>query len=662
MTVKKYITIFVFILVAAGIGFAIWQPQVVHPKAQKLYWFIPDGTRADPDLFTVFKWAQEGKLPNIKKMMDNGTYGYSIPVFPSHTPTNFAALFTGATPLVNGIADGPMHVEGYPLAKPSAAGFSSVAKKVSPVWVLLEKLGKKVALLSIPGSTPPELQQGITIRGRWGGWGADDNKVVFEPKEKLAERKSAGRAFRLFFLSTPLTQFVDKTIAEGWTGAPSSFSSVKEVTLSAHGLPVYAYIYDSTDDGVENYNHAIFAADKNKPSSFVDLTEGQWSDWMSVQLKSQDSSYDSDIKIKLIKLWDTSNFRVTILYNTLNRFITMPSSVAKELTENVGPMVDFADDWPAQLIYEQEDKQTFLDEAKMSLDWHKDAVPFIFKNYKPDVFIQDTYTPNQMLESRWWMRYVDPTSKDYDPQQAPAAWNDILAMYQGLDAIIGQALKSGDKDTLFVFSSDHGVCPLHRVVRLNNLFASKGWLKFAIDPTTGEPTIDWKNTKVIYLKMTNIYVNPDGLDGKWYRASGPRYEALRKEVIDLLSVAQDSNGSKPVATAVPWEDAPQYFDLPVDRIGDIVLESSPGYFWDEEMDSSLNVYVDPLTSGYKQGLNPRANNCLWTPFVIMGPGVKKGGQLSEPISHIDQLPTILNLMGIDIPSYVEGRVVKEVER
>ena len=187
-------------------------------------------------------------------------------------------------------------------------------------------------------------------------------------------------------------------------------------------------------------------------------------------------------------------------------------------------------------------------------------------------------------------------------------------------------------------------------------------MKFTVDPVTGEPTIDWKNTKVVYLKMAHIYVNPDGLDGKWYRASGPRYEALRKQVINLLSVLQDSNGVKPVQNAIPWEQAPQFFELPTDRIGDIVLEGTLGYFWSEEMDDSLNIYEDPLTSGYKQSVDAKKNDCMWTPFVLMGPGVKKGGKISSPISNIDQLPTILNLMGIDIPSYVEGKSVKEVEQ
>ena len=92
----------------------------------KLNWFIPDGLRADPDIFTIFKWAKEGKLPNIKRMMDEGSYGYSIPTFPSHTPTNFAALLTGTYPITNGVADGPMRVEGQTLQKPAIGGFSSM--------------------------------------------------------------------------------------------------------------------------------------------------------------------------------------------------------------------------------------------------------------------------------------------------------------------------------------------------------------------------------------------------------------------------------------------------------------------------------------------------------------------------------------------------------
>ena len=657
---NKIILVAVVVAILGGVFYIFTQPGEQPQQATKLYWFIPDGVRAEPDLFTVYQWAKEGKLPNIKKMMDQGAYGYSIPDFPSHTPTNFASLLTGAHPTVHGVADGPMHIEGKPLLKPSVGGFNSAAKKVDPIWTILENAGKKVVLLSMPGSTPPELETGITIRGRWGGWGADTAALIFEPTEKLAERKAAGKGFRLFFLGQKLTRFVDKTAAAEWQQVPSSFSPAQEVTMEAYGQPFFAYIYDSTDDGKINYDRVAVSLDKK--SSLTDLPQGEWSSWYPVTLSWNEKSFDSDVRVKVIKLWDTGNFRIRLFFNNINEFITQPSFVAKDLTENIGPMMDFADNWPAQLVYEQEDKDTFWEEAQMTLDWHKKAAGFILERYNPDVFLQDIYTPNQMLESRWWHREIDQNRPGYTEQKANEAWTDLLALYQGLDAIIGEAMNKADENTLFVLSSDHGVIPMYKQVRLNNLFAKKGWLNFSVDPATGEPTIDWDNTKVVFLKMMHVYIDPQGLGGDWNRASGPEYEALKEEVMQAIAELEDDNGVKPLVQAVSWEKAPQYFELPTDRVGDIVLEITPGYQWFEEMTTNGELFTEPLVSGYKQAVNAKTTKGMWTPFVIMGPGVKKGYELGSEISHIDQLPTILKLLNVDIPEHVQGRVLEEIIR
>ena len=78
-----------------------------------------------------------------------------------------------------------------------------------------------------------------------------------------------------------------------------------------------------------------------------------------------------------------------------------------------------------------------------------------------------------------------------------------------------------------ILSSDHGAVPLYKEVRLNNLFASEGLLNYRMDSETGEYVIDWEKTRVIFLKMDNIYINPNGLDGNYRRASGNGYEDLR---------------------------------------------------------------------------------------------------------------------------------------
>jgi hypothetical protein len=448
--------------------------------------------------------------------MENGSYGYCIPVFPSHTPVNFATLFTGAYPKTHGVADGPMHIEGRPLDRVAIGGFSSTAKKVPPIWINFEDANKKVVLLSLPGSTPPELDKGITIRGRWGGWGADFHALNFQSIGNLLERKKQGRAARLFFFGLELTRYIQIQKASNWENVPLSYSPALEINMDGWGTSIFGYIYDSTNDKKINYDKIIFSLDKKIP--IAELAQGEWSKWIPIQLKWQKHNVDSNVKIKVIKLkidrLDKNGFfRIRCFYNNLNRYIAKPPYVADELTKNVGPMVDFVDNFPPQLIYYPEDKATFLEESNMSFEWHKNATKFILEQYKPDVYIHDIYSPNQMLTSRWWLGYIDPVSKRYNDvteKERKQLWKEVLDMYKKIDAILGEDLKHADKDTLIVLSADHGAAPLNKWVRLNNLFAKKGLLKFRLNPKTGEPIIDWKNTKVIYLKMDNIYINPNG--------------------------------------------------------------------------------------------------------------------------------------------------------
>lgn len=146
----KKTLLFLFIIVLIFSFYFFKSQQDLKKNNLKLYWFIPDGVRAEPDLFNIYRWAEQGKLPNIKKLMDMGTYGYSKPTFPSHTPVNFATLLTGSYPEVHGIDDGPMHAVGMPLDKIAVPGFRSTARKVPAIWKTLEGADMKVNILSVP--------------------------------------------------------------------------------------------------------------------------------------------------------------------------------------------------------------------------------------------------------------------------------------------------------------------------------------------------------------------------------------------------------------------------------------------------------------------------------------------------------------------------------
>ena len=297
--------------------------------------------------------------------------------FPSHTPANFATLFTGAYPEVHGINDGPMRAEGVPLSQIAVPGFSSTSKKVEPMWVTLEKMGRgRVVLLSIPGSTPPELKNGITIRGRWGRWGADFHAVNFQDDAEPSFRQIDRAAARLFFVGSPLTQRVQKQAASGWNSV-TSHSPLLEGTLTAWGATLHAAICDSTDNNRVDYDTIVFSHDKQRV--LCALGAGARSEWLPITLKwqipAQNLSRDVEttVQIKVIALDPTGMFRIRFFYDNLNKHLTEPEHVARELIAGAGPMVDFVDNYPAQLVFYPEDKAAFLEEAGLSLDWHRRA-------------------------------------------------------------------------------------------------------------------------------------------------------------------------------------------------------------------------------------------------------------------------------------------------
>ena len=552
-----------------------------------------------------------------------------------------------------------MRIEGKALEKPSVGGFSSAARKVPAIWGELGQ-DRSVVLLSMPGSTPPELKQNaITIRGRWGGWGADLHSVIYE-KMSIEQRTKLARNSRLFMQGMELTQYIDPNSALKW---PSTTPKSKESFLRFEffSLPFYAKLQQKDNASGSKYDSIVISRDMEKVDASI--KKGQWSKWIPVTVIWNDRKVKTNVKFNLIAIGPGDFFRIRLVADNLNDFIVDPSLASAEIESDIGPMVDFPDNFPSQLVYYPEDKKVFLDEANMSLKWHRDVVDSIYKRYKPDIFLHDIYTPNQMLTSRWWMGYIDPSSERYgdvSKLERDKLWLEVMDMYKGIDDIVGKTMQNADKDTVIVLSSDHGAIPLNKSVQLNNLFAKKGWITYDINPKTGEPVIDWEKSKVVFLKMSNIYINPRGLGPVYQRTSGEDYDELRAQVIRALEELRDEKGIAPLDAAVKWEDVDSVLKLPADRTGDLVVANKPGYGWSEDITANLQVFSIPLETGYKQAVFADNVQGLWAPFIIIGKGIKHNYQIKEPIRNVDQLPTIFRAMHIDLPQKVEGRTVNEI--
>lgn len=628
----------------------------------KLYWFIPDGFRSEPEVFKLFEWAREGKLPNFKRLMDRASYTYSIPVFPGHTPTNFATLLTGFYPETHGINDGPMRIPGYSLQRVVKGGFQSTSRKTSAIWSDLEDHGFKSTLISVPGSTPPEIRRGVVIRGRWGSWGLEFPSLVIQSSVMSKNKEVILARRRLFEMDKELTQVV----------APEIQASSTRFSFDIWGNQVNAHI-----DSKQKLTLSL-----NNKRHLATLSEGEWSDWQYINLtyalkeifveglprppewekNLSKVNLESQVRFKAIRLKAGGDFRLRVQFNDLNEFLIYPSSAYAPLFEKLGPMVDFVDNYPPQLIYFDEDKRTFLDETLQSIDYHNRLADYAIKDLASNSVIHTIYTPNQMLTSRWWMGYLDPQSPRYHEvgeAERAVLWEEVLSMYQGIDRILGTILDGADENTVVVFSSDHGAIPLHKEVRLNNLFAKEGLLKVYKDQD-GMMKIDWAASQVVFLKMDSIFINPQGLGGVYNRSSGAEYEALRKRVIEILKQLKDEQGIAPLVDVLTYENA-QKWRLDTESAGDLVIANRPHYNWSETITSDLKTFHTAISSGYKQAVMPEKELGMWTPFIIAGPGIKKNHQLKDPIHHVDQIPTIMKALGIDLKRDFAGDVVDVFE-
>lgn len=681
---KKFLLIGLVLFAALILWRQMDQLQDRHSSSKKIriYWFVPDGLRADPKVFRIYDWAEAGELPNLKKLMSEGAYGYSVPVFPSHTPVNFATLMTGSHPLQHGVTDGLIKEHGYPLSYSVKSGFNSSSKRVSSIWDYLESQNYPAGLLSVPGSTPPTTSQGTTIRGRWGGWSVDFVPVIFNSDESPEAARHFAPEEHAMFESKNLVSYVSAEKPQGWAleiQNLQSYSEPFELNLENWGLSLYAFVLDTSDDQATNYDRIVFSFDKKSVLAIVD--EGQWSEWLNARLSwktktdynlfnPQKSDWENQlslleiptvIKIRVIQLKGKKTFRIRFIYNNLLPQTVNPPRVAERMFKALGPMVDFPDHFPLQLVQMPEDKQAFLEELQMSLKWHQSAVHFLTKETNSEVVVHSIYSPNQMLTSRWWMPYLDPQSslyKSISESERQKLWQEVKGMYSEIDSILGEILRNRDEETFILFGSDHGIVPLDKEVQLNNYFEKKGWLKKIHMDELGGEVIDWRNTKVAFIRHMNIYINPQGLDGPYRRASGPAYEQLRREVIKALQQLKDEETqASPVAKIWKWEEASD-LNLPQDRLGDLIIANHPLY----EATDTINekeIFKKSLVGGHKQAVLPETEGLL-TPFVFSGPGIKKNYSLSLPISHVDQYATILKALNMTKPSAMQSKPINEI--
>lgn len=106
-------------------------------------------------------WVSKGELPNMKRLMDEGAYGSLMSALPAHSAPSWSSFITGKNPGKHGIFDFSEHVDGSYEVK-----FVNASRRQGmSIWAIASRYDKKVAVVNVPMTFPPEKVNGIMISG-----------------------------------------------------------------------------------------------------------------------------------------------------------------------------------------------------------------------------------------------------------------------------------------------------------------------------------------------------------------------------------------------------------------------------------------------------------------------------------------------------------------
>src|SRR5215813_2846442 len=109
----------------------------------------------------ILPWVQSGKLPHFAQLLHQGISGRLRSTVPPMSPPAWNSFMTGKNPGKHGIFD-------FTGRKPQSyeTSFINAAWRRAPdFWQYLTEAGKRIAVLSVPFTYPPEKVNGIMISG-----------------------------------------------------------------------------------------------------------------------------------------------------------------------------------------------------------------------------------------------------------------------------------------------------------------------------------------------------------------------------------------------------------------------------------------------------------------------------------------------------------------
>jgi len=216
----------------------------------------------------------------------------------------------------------------------------------------------------------------------------------------------------------------------------------------------------------------------------------------------------------------------------------------------------------------------------------------------------------------------------------------FLGVMRKIDDMLGTLEKRLNQGTELIVLSDHGFCTVKANVQLNHWLHEQGYLVYRNESPKGVQDIA-PGTRAFSLIPGRIFIHSRGrYPGGSVEES--EYEVLRDELMEKLMELRDpGTGERIIARVFKKEEI--YHGELFHQAADLIVHPVDGY------DIKGKIVSDSLlTEDVINGMHTFNDAFLY----IKGRTITR-----DELGIVDVFPTILELFGIEVPGYVDGKSV-----
>lgn len=248
--------------------------------------------------------------------------------------------------------------------------------------------------------------------------------------------------------------------------------------------------------------------------------------------------------------------------------------------------------------------------------------------------------------------YADPSHVKFEDDDKYR--NVMFDHFKYMDEQLGKVMEMIDDDTEIVLMSDHGNNPLDGRFNLNDWLIQEGYMKLNSQPS--EPVnlpdadVNWDETKAWATGFMGgrIFLNMKDREEHGI-VEESEYESLRDEIAEKLKEVKDIDGEPFKVNIIKREDE---YEGPYAKFAPDMFVQLNDLRWT----SNVQIGHDTLYS-YNTSLGGDVGVHSMYGIFAMSQPAKDASKPVEGIKLADVAPTVLNMLGVDVPEDLDGKSI-----